>query len=108
MDAGAAQGGSSAPALTFGVIERVHVSADVSLQVVMEARGGGEEVQTDGHQLPASFQAVVAEILCSLTTQLDIKLVTQTLVTPPTNHYLSSTQRRVSPQEAQRRHTNVI
>lgn len=54
--------------LTFGVIERVHVSADVPLQVVMEARRGGEEVQADGHQLPASFQAVVTEILCSLTT----------------------------------------
>lgn len=54
--------------LTFCVIKGVHVSVDVALQVGVEAGRRGEESQTDGHQLPASLQAVVAEVLCGLTT----------------------------------------
>lgn len=77
--------------LTFGVIQRVHVSVDVALQVGVEARCGGEEGQTDGHQLPASLQAVIAEVLCGLTTQLDVELITQTLITPPAHHHLTDT-----------------
>lgn len=77
--------------LTLGVVERVHVSVDVALQVGVEAGCGGEEGQTDGHQLPASLQAVIAEVLCGLTTQLDVELVTQTLVTPPSHHHLTQT-----------------
>lgn len=69
------------------------MSADVALQVGMEAGRWGEEGQADGHQLPASLQAVVAEVLCSLTTQLDVQLVSQTLVTPPTHHHLTGTSR---------------
>lgn len=79
--------------LTFGVVERVHVSVDVALQVGMKAGCGGKEGQADGHQLPASLQAVIAEILCSLTTQLNVKLITQTLVAPPTHHHLTETGR---------------
>lgn len=69
------------------------MSADVALQVGMEAGRRGEEGQADGHQLPASLQAVVAEVLCSLTTQLDVQLVSQTLVAPPTHHHLTGTSR---------------
>ncbi len=69
------------------------MSIDVALQVGVKARCGGKEGQTDGHQLPASLQAVVAEVLCGLTTQLDVELITQTLVTPPTHHHLTETSR---------------
>lgn len=79
--------------LTLGVIEGVHVSVDVALQVGVKAGCGGEEGQTDGHQLPASLQAVVAEVLCGLATQLDVELIAQTLVTPPTHHHLTETGR---------------
>lgn len=78
--------------LTFGVIKRIHVSVDVAFQVGMKARGRGEEGQADGHQLPASLKAIIAEILCSLTTQLNVKLITQTLVTPATHYHLTKTE----------------
>lgn len=74
--------------LTLGVVQRVHVSADVALQVGVEAGRRGEEGQADGHQLPASLQAVVAEVLRGLATQLDVQLVPETLVAPPAHHHL--------------------
>lgn len=77
------------------------MSADVALQVGVKAGCGGEEGQTDGHQLPASLQAVVAEVLCSLTTQLNVKLVTQTLGTPPAHHHLTGTSREQVSREVQ-------
>lgn len=77
---------------TFGVIKRVHVSADVTFQIGMKAGRWGKESKADGHQVPASLQAVIAEILCSLTTQLNIKLITQALITPPTHHDLTKTE----------------
>lgn len=73
---------------TFSVIQRVHVSADVTLQIAVKVGSRGKESQTDGHQLPASLQTVVAEVLCSLSTQLDVKLIPQPLVTPSTHHHL--------------------
>lgn len=73
---------------TFSVIEGVHVSADVTLQVAVKVGSRGKESQTDGHQLPASLQTVVAEILCRLTTQLNVKFITQALVTPSAHHHL--------------------
>lgn len=68
------------------------MSADVTFQVGMKAGRWRKESKADGHQLPASLQAVIAEILCSLTTQLNIKLITQALVTPPTHHNLTKTK----------------
>lgn len=68
------------------------MSADVTLQVAVKVWSRGEESQADGHQLPASLQTVVAEILCSLTTQLNVKLVTQALVTPSAHHHLPKTE----------------
>lgn len=76
------------PNLTLSVVEGVHVAADVALQVGMEARSRGEKGQADSHELPAPLQAVIAEILCGLTTQLDVELITQTLIAPPTHHNL--------------------
>ena len=84
--------------LTLGVVEWVHVPVDVALQVVVEAGRGGEEGQSDSHQLPASFQAIIAEVLCSLTTKLDVELITQALVTPPTHHHLTQTSREAESQ----------
>lgn len=81
---------------TFRVIEGIHVSVDITLQVVVEARCWWEEGQTDGHQLPASLQAVVTEVFCGLTTELDVELITQTLVTPPTHHHLPNRDCHVS------------
>jgi len=78
---------------TLGVVLGVHVSADVPLQVGVEAGCGGEEGQTDGHQLPAPLQAVVAEVLRGLAAQLDVELITQTLVTPAAHHHLTNTHR---------------
>lgn len=69
------------------------MSVDVALQVVVEAGCGGEEGQADSHQLPASLQAVVAEVLCGLATQLNVELITQALVAPPTYHHLAQTDR---------------
>lgn len=80
---------SACRSLTLGVVERVRVSADVALQVGVEAGRGGEEAQADGHQLPASLQAVVAEVLRGLATQLDVELVTEALVAPPAHHHLT-------------------
>lgn len=77
---------------TFSVIERVHVSADVTLQVAVEMGSRGKESEADGHQLPASLQTVIAEILCSLTTQLNVKLIAQALVTPSAHHHLPKTE----------------
>ena len=79
--------------ITFGVIEGVHVSVDVALQVGVEAGCWREKGQTDGHQFPATFQAIIPEVLCGLTAQLDVKLITQTLVTPATHHNLTETGR---------------
>lgn len=73
---------------TFGVIEGVHVSADVTLQVAVKVGRGGEESKADGHQLPAPLQTVIAEVLRRLTTQLNVKLITQALVTPSAYHHL--------------------
>lgn len=67
------------------------MSVYVALQVGVEAWCWREEGQADGHQLPASLQAVVAEVLCGLTTQLDVEFITQTLVTPPTHNHLMET-----------------
>lgn len=77
---------------TFSVIEGVHVSADVTLQVAVKVGGGRKESKADGHQLPASLQTVVAEILRRLTTQLNVKLIAQALVTPPAHHHLAKTE----------------
>lgn len=69
------------------------MAVDVAFQVGVEAGCGGEEGQADSHQLPASLQAIIAEVLCGLTTQLDVELITQTLVTPSTHHHLTDTSR---------------
>lgn len=69
------------------------MSVNVALQVGVKTGRRWEEGQTDGHQLPASLQTVIAEILCGLTTQLDVELIAQTLVTPPANHHLTQTGR---------------
>ena len=76
---------------TFGVVEGVHVSSDVALQVGVEAGRGGEEGQADGHQLPAALQAVVAEVLRGLAAQLDVQLVSHALVAPATRRHLVAT-----------------
>lgn len=80
---------------TLGVVQRVHVSVDVSLQVVVKARGGGEEGQTDGHELPAPLKTVIAEVLSGLSTQLDEELIPQTLTAPSSHHHLQSHGQRL-------------
>lgn len=72
------------------------MSVDVSLQVVVKARGGGEEGQTDGHELPAPLKTVVTEVLGGLSTQLDVKLIPQTLTAPSSHHHLQSHGQRLS------------
>lgn len=73
------------------------MSTDVALQVGVKAGCWGEELQTDGHQLPASLQAIIAEILRGLTTQLYVELVPQTLVTPSMHHHLRTNSMVLSP-----------
>lgn len=72
------------------------MSVDVALQVGVEAGCGGEESKANSHELPASLQAVVAEVLSSLTAQLDVELITQTLVAPTTDHHLTKTSKLLS------------
>lgn len=48
----------------------------------MEFGGGGEEGQTNGHELPAPGQALVSEVLGGLPAQLDVELVSQALHAP--------------------------
>ncbi len=81
---------------TLGVVERVHVSVDVALQVVVEARRRGEEGQTDGHELPASLETVVAEVLCGLSAQLDVELIPQALAAPASHCHLQSHDQRLA------------
>lgn len=94
--------------LTLGVVEGVHVSVDVTLQVRVEPRRGREEGQTDGHQLPAPLQTVVAEVLGGLTTQLYVELVTETLVTPPSHHHLTWTEGKKETVCVNTRNTAVV
>lgn len=81
---------------TLGVVERVHVSVDVALQIVVEARRRGEEGQTDGHELPASLETVVAEVLCGLSAELDVELVPQALAAPAPHCHLQSHGQRLA------------
>lgn len=58
--------GSHMLGLTFGVINGVHMPVDIALQVGVELGGRWEEGQADGHELPATGQALQAEVLCGL------------------------------------------
>lgn len=84
------------------------MSVDVTLQVRVEPRCGREEGQTDGHQLPAPLQTVVAEVLGGLTTQLYVELVTETLVTPPSHHHLTWTEGKKETVCVNTRNTAVV
>lgn len=55
---------------------------NVSFKVGMKFGSGWEKGQTNGHELPATGQALVTEVLGGLPAQLDVELVSQPLHAP--------------------------